>query len=204
MISIPVWSYPAFAVPHTIPGSFVPVTFPTIAEEPVSVDEVVRQLKWPAGTPDETDIPRWIAAARSIVERETWVMLAVQEADLFVDAFTGTPAILVLPASPVVSIDEIAIQNGDGTETVLDPSLYYADVRRRPTRLVFTTGIAAPIRIRHTVGFAVPEEIPVDLLHAVLMITADFAMHRGDEREATKTHPQAYALMQRHILSDVG
>jgi uncharacterized phiE125 gp8 family phage protein len=185
--------------------------YPSIADEPVSVADVVRHLKWPSGTPDEADVPRWIAAARTVIERDTRLALAPQTWDLYLDAWGDVPGWLPLPLHPVVSVDEIAIIGSDGAETAVDPSDYALVATRRPGRLVFTAAASlataralAPIRIRYTAGYDAAA-IPQDLLHALLMQVADFALHRGDEREPARarTVSGAAALIQRYMLPEV-
>ena len=188
--------------------------FPTIAEEPVTVAEVLRHLKWSAGHPDEPDVPRWIATARTVIERQTRLALARQTWDLFLDDWGGVPGWIPLPLHPIVSLDDVVIVNGDLTETALVADDDYALVTgRRPGRLVFLSTpslsaarVLSPIRIRYTAGYDDPLAIPVDLRHALLMMVADLATHRGDEREGWQDRSVpvgVQSLVQRYVLPEV-
>lgn len=184
--------------------------FPGIDDEPVTVAEVVRQLKWPTGTPDEADVPRWIAAARTMIERDTGLALVEQTWDLFLDTWGTVPGFIRFPLAPVTEVVEVVVVEDDATETALDVADYLL-VDARPARVSFRAvpSLAAaranlPIRIRYTAGMA-KAAIPPDLVHALLLQVADFAMHRGDEREgvASRTVSAARALIERHIPAEV-
>lgn len=194
--------YPVGA-PICVHATMNQITFPTPEQEPVTVADVVRHLNWPTGTPSEADVPRWITTARVEIERQTNLALAIQQWDLLIDPWLGAPVSVPLPLMPVVSVDEVAITEDDATETILDPSEYFADTRRRPCRVIFPTWPTAgaqPLRIRFTAKTDA-QAIPADLTHALLMIVADLAMHRGDEREQwdQRTIPQARALIERYV-----
>jgi uncharacterized phiE125 gp8 family phage protein len=184
--------------------------FPSIDDEPVTVAEVVRHLKWPSGTPEEADIPRWIAAARTVIENDTRLALVEQTWDLFLDDWGGVPGWIALPRYPVISVDEVVIVNSDETES--DVTGWEVVTGRRPGRLVFTAAPSlgdarslAPIRVRYTAGYSDPAAIPLDLKHALLMQVADFAMHRGDEREPAsgRTVSAARWLIERYVMPEV-
>jgi len=187
--------------------------FPAIGDEPVSVADVLRHLRWFAGHPDEPSIPGWIATARAIIERETRIALAEQTWDLFLDEWGAVPGWIPFPLWPVISVDEIAVINDDETETVVPLDNYWSNLVARPARLVFgtvtsldTARALAPIRIRYTAGFSDPLAVPVDLVHALLMQVAELAVHRGDEREPFNARTVAMgvdALIHRHKPQEV-
>jgi len=187
------------------------VDFPTIDEEPVTVAEVLRHLKWPTGTPDELDIPRWIRTARGIVERETKLALAPQGWNLYLDQWAGFPGWIDLPRAPVVSVDDVVTIGADLDETDVDAGSYWADLSARPGRLVFSSAptmarVVGAVRVHYNAGYVDKAAVPPDLIRAVLLLIADIAMHRGDEREprAEPSVPMGVeSLINRYVIPSV-
>lgn len=99
-----------------------------------------------------------------------------------------------LPRSPVQSVLSVSYAKfGDPADTVLDAADYDVDLACDPARLRLHADLPWPNRshlsITYTTGYPVGA-IPVPVIHALLLVTANIYEHRGDQ-EAGDLIPQA-------------
>lgn len=93
----------------------------------------------------------------------------------------------VLPVGPVSVILEVALLDGDGVATVMDPLRYRLEEDLHfPMIYGRSAGLAHPVadgsvRVRFTAGFGPTwGDIPHDLAQAVMMLAAHYYEHRED------------------------
>jgi uncharacterized phiE125 gp8 family phage protein len=129
----------------------------------------------------------FLRAALSAIEGRTGKVLLTRDLTWTIPDWTGE-ARQVMPVGPVVSIIELALLDGDGAVTVVDPSRVRFDPDLHfPTIFGRTAGLPHPpadgsIRVRFTAGFGPAwSDIPADLAQAVMLLAA----HYYENREAT-------------------
>jgi uncharacterized phiE125 gp8 family phage protein len=170
------------------------ITAPTV--EPFTVDEAKSHCRIDL---DDTNIVKWIKAARTKVEQDTGRALLPQTWDLFLDApwptavhwstlpwpscaFSG----IDVPYPPLASVTSINVTDPSGAETVWNASNYLVDTASEPGRIALSdTGtwptnlrMFQPIRVRFVAGWATPLLIPSDLLQAMALWVGWFSEHR--------------------------
>ena len=99
---VPPWAQPT--------SCYSLLTTPPV-EEPITVDEAKLRagLDWPDTDPREALVPKYIAAARAMVERETGLALLTQERDVYFRSDTPYPEVMPLPSqsTPLQAITEV-------------------------------------------------------------------------------------------------
>ncbi len=97
------------------------------------------------------------------------------------------PAAATLPVAPVVAISSVVMEGGDGSETPVDPVLYYLEQDAHHPKLrpvhgampMIANGGAAKITFEAGFG-ATWGDLPADLAQAVLMLAAHYYEYRED------------------------
>jgi uncharacterized phiE125 gp8 family phage protein len=138
----------------------------------------------------------WIAAARAYVEEATGrqTINAVWELTIYEPVHVDA---LELPRPPLVNVEAVTFDDGDGAAQILDPAAYVVTPSRPaggpvdphcpPGRIALASGAtwpAPPIRIRRTCGYgATPAEMPA-LVQAALCL---YVGHLYANREAVSS-----------------
>lgn len=161
-------------------------TFPTLVQEPVSVNELASQAKIDksAVSRDGGLIGLYIAAARDLFEQELGIILAQSNWQFITDEFDFESLPLTLyPLNSVTGIQYYAL---DDTLQTVDPAIYNLDLTNTPGRIKLRynaiwpyTSIGRPDAVIATfnAGYA-PGAVPPSLKLAVLMTAAEFYSRR--------------------------
>jgi uncharacterized phiE125 gp8 family phage protein len=151
-------------------------------EEPVSIAELKAHLKIDSAAEDAL-IAGFGVAARQAVEARFGLAIVAQTWRLTLDC--AGEAAIVLPISPVVSIDAVAIARG-GSNEALTPDAYEAEAG-----LVGRVRLKSPSRaaghglvILFTAGFGDAAAVPEELKLAIRVLAAHFYEHREGDRGA--------------------
>lgn len=155
---------------------------PSSSEPPITLLAAKQQLGVVDFDDDDALIASLLASATARVERETGIVLSrrviVETADSLADR-------LALIAWPIVGVDAITYLDSDGVEQLLDPSLYRLTARRM-VRIIRAGASSWPtsrcerdaVTIVATAGYAGPEDVPADLVHAIKLLLAEFYLNR--------------------------
>lgn len=148
-------------------------TAPT--REPVTLTEAKTHLRIDHSEEDGT-LAGYILAARHHIEGATRRALSPQTWELTLDHF---PPVIELPMPPLVSVVSVKYVDRDGAVQTLDPALYVVE-NDGPRGLIFPAYQQRWPEVRHH-GIAVIvefecgyEQVPPDLKHAILLLTAHF------------------------------
>lgn len=111
-----------------------------------------------------------------------------------------------LPIYPVQSVQSVEYRDTLNVWHTVDPSIYYVDLSRDPTRITLNYNCfwpqivlppGSPVRVNFTAGFGdAPTSIPRDLKHAMLMIIEHWSLNRSavvgiDSRDSPQNTPMA-------------
>ncbi|MEM1345185.1 MAG: head-tail connector protein [Pseudomonadota bacterium] len=153
------------------------------AAEPVTVAEAKVHSRID-GSHEDTLIAALIRAAAEAIEHRTRHRLMRQTVRLTMRRF---PRRIQLPVWPVVSVQQIAWDDINRAEQVLDPSRYILIEDQRPREIAPAYGLTWPtpiadynsVRVDLVVGHATaPAGVPADLRAALLMMFAHLYEHR--------------------------
>ena len=162
--------------------------------EPVSLSEAKLHLKVDT-TDDDALIARLITAARARAEWHTGRAFVTQSWILWRDCWAEC---VEIPLPPLQAITAVTSFARDGTPTVLDPDSYTVDAASQPARILF--GCVAPMGLRAINAVAIAfdagygdaaDDVPAPLREAILEITAELYVHRGDGPEEISLSAQA-------------
>lgn len=157
--------------------------------EPVTLDEMKLALK--VDTADDDDlISEMISSAREWIEDHTGQRIMKQTVVVVMDVI---PAFLKLYVGPILSIDSITYLNDAGDETVLDSSLFSADLKSTPKRILFTdipsikSEVLGGVEITLTCGFSDSATesvqqmaVPAKIKRAIKYLVTTFYQRRED------------------------
>lgn len=155
------------------------------AASPVLLAEVQAYLR----LEEEAEIPvleRLVQAAATAVERHCRRALMRQG---FVYRLPRWPVSAVrLPRPPLVSVDDVSVQQADGVWQSVAPTDYLADPLAEPGLLIPTAGVAVQrhrgVRVRYTAGYGEDwNKVPQPLRQAVIMAASHWFDHR-DQADA--------------------
>lgn len=165
------------------------VTAPT--KEPVSLAEVKGQLRLDmASTAEDTDLNRFIAAARWYYEWRTGRTIHQTTYDWVLSAFPGESYIALPRATPLVSITSLIYKDSTGASTTVANTEYIADTDSTPGRLVlgynkswpsFTPYPVSPVKVRYVAGIATASplvEADDDIKLPILLLIGGFYENR--------------------------
>ncbi len=161
--------------------------------EPVTLDEVHKQLSLGDITAHDAMLTSYLKAARGAVERYTGRQLVTATWDYQIDRFPcGLDAIL-LPKSPLASVTSITyLAAADGASTVMSSSDYRVITSAEPGYVVpawedvwpSTRPIAGAITVRFVAGAAVAA-VPEELKGIIKMMVTNQFEGRGGEMMMT-------------------
>ena len=160
------------------------------AVEPLTLADVKMHLRVDSNDEDPL-LQSLIMTARLHIEVALGLALVAQTWSCFFDRWppaqnTAAEA-LVLPLSPVKSVDAIRVYADDGTYAALPVAGFAIDLAGSRTRVVrrFDTQVPAPgrrlngIEIAITAGFgATPADVPAPIRQALLLLVAHWYEHR--------------------------
>jgi uncharacterized phiE125 gp8 family phage protein len=149
------------------------ITPPTV--EPVTAAEAKAFLPALAGTPDAT-VDLWITAARETFDGWNGILgraLITQTWELQVDAFplsipwgvdqplSSAATEIRIPLVPVQSVSQVAYDDVDGIQQIIDPADYYLDSTSEPAWLFPVADVPWPtamtaanaVRVRFVAGY---------------------------------------------------
>lgn len=201
------WVKPLGAI---IPSVDRPVSFtlggsPLTRVEPITVATAKLALKITSSSEDDL-IAIWIAAARQMFEDITNRQIINATWEYALDTPPAWP-VIELPRPPLISVDSVVYDDGDGNEVALDASSYnvlksglfdgspasgvldpycgcgaieLASGSTWPT----TSGLSRSIRIRRTCGYGeTPDEVPALIKGALLFLVGHFYRNRHEVTE---------------------
>lgn len=174
-----------------------------VTEEPITLTEARKHLRIPTyGSPPSSDEDIWlepmIGAAREYCEHLLGAGIGQQTLEISLTAFPSTA--FALPFGPVNSIASITYLDADNEEQTVDAEDYAIDAFVNPQRLTLAYGATWPtaldfsnsVRIRYTVGYALPGDspqtpnpLPKAIRAAMLLVLG----HLYENREATIGDP---------------
>ena len=153
-----------------------------IVSEPVSLEEVRQFLKF-----DETDanedalILNMIYAARSYIEKHAGIAMGKK---VFQVLFNYDED-LILPITPVISVDKVETIDieGTATELALNTDYYVRGLQKK--EIVYSLGSAYQLRVEFSAGYGddATETLPADLRHALLTQVMQWYENRDDFHE---------------------
>jgi uncharacterized phiE125 gp8 family phage protein len=161
--------------------------------EPISLEDAKAQLRILSDDEDSV-ITAAITDARGWIEDYTGLILTRRAVTEVVTGFGD-----VLSTWPIVSIDSVDYTDADGADQALVDTDYFAQIARRPARIVarswprILTG--STVAVTMTAGFATPEAIQLfspNILRAMRILVAGFFNDReagglaGDVEVAAK------------------
>ncbi len=157
--------------------------------EPIALDDIKSHLRI-SNSDDDTAIAGLQVAARHALEARSGVAFLPQQWRFR----TKKPASrdIILPVTPVLSIDEVRLIHADGTQTELDEDAYSIELgsigrihlTNAPTSLLTLNGRShTRLEIVFTAGYNSNEAIPEELRHAIRLLTAHFFETRESASE---------------------
>lgn len=155
------------------------------AVEPVSTAEAKDHLRIDHDDEDAF-ISSLILTSRLHIEAALSLALIDQSWSWTFDAWPKRADTIALPLRPVSQITSVAVRDGDGGATVIDPGDYELDANAVPPRLIRTAvqwpapGVAhGGISISFVAGFGpAPDDVPQTIRHAHLLLVAHWYEHR--------------------------
>lgn len=146
---------------------------------------------------EDTYIQTLITAARELCEAFTRRAFLTTHFLAYLDAFPKAADTIVLPRSPVASVDSIKYYDADNALQVLAASTYDVDTRSEPARITLAYGASWPseydrlnaVEIAFTAGYGAASDVPQAVKQAVLVTVADWYLNRegqGDLPPAAK------------------
>ena len=156
-------------------------TDPPLAE-PVTLAELKAHLRIDAGDEDAL-LEGLIRVARAHLEAVTGVALMSQGFRLLLDDWPRG-SVIQLMRTPVQTVDAIVVYDADGEPQTLALTDMLLDAAARPARLVIRERPRPGqpingIEIEFTAGFATANEIPPELIRAILVHAAHLYEFRG-------------------------
>ena len=156
------------------------------ALEPVTLADAKLHLRVDT-TDDDALITTLITAARARAEWHSGRAFVTQDWMLWRDCWAE---LVEIPLPPLQAVTAVNVYAPDGTATAIDPSNYTIDTASQPARLLF--GCIPPVALRAinavSVAFSAgygdaANDVPAPVREAILEITAELYVHRGDGPE---------------------
>ena len=178
----------------------IPIFVDGPAVEPVTLSDMKAYLRADDDPAQDDLIAGLVKAARLMVEASSRRILIAQRWRVVLDRWPPGGTIM-LPLSPVMSIDALRVANADGTATEVPPEAYESDLLGDPPRVV-VSGAPEPGRPRHGISIELragygtsPEAVPATLKLAIRILVAHWFEHRGDVVGEQILPPEALALV---------
>ena len=150
------------------------------SEEPLNLQEVKQFLRVDHND-DDNLILGLITVARERAENITHRALITQTWQLYLDDWPNEDYI-ELPYPPLQGVVSVYYVDYEGTATLWAATNYDEDVYIEPGRLMLAYGIEWPtvtldvgsaIRVQYTCGYGTPDDVPIELKHAMKLHIAD-------------------------------
>lgn len=147
--------------------------------EPVTVDEAIEQLREDSDLAQTDRISMLITAARVLIELYLRRALISTEFTLTLDEFGDLDAVIELPLSRVISVDEIRYVDDSGDVQVLDSADYQVDLISLVCRVAPSYGNQWPstreqmnaVAIDFTAGYGTAaDDVPTPIKQAILFL----------------------------------
>jgi uncharacterized phiE125 gp8 family phage protein len=177
-----------------------PILIEAPAVEPVTLAAMRAYLRLDDGAEDEF-VAALIKAARQAVESASGRLLIAQTWRYILDRWPDD-RIVVLPLSPLITVDSIRVFDDAGQTIIVAPELYHIDATSDPPRILIDA--AAPVPRRRTQGVEIDlrmgfgtgaEAVPDPLIQAIRLLVARWFERRGDEAESAPLPPDIAALV---------
>ncbi|MEO0623135.1 MAG: hypothetical protein AAF183_12990 [Pseudomonadota bacterium] len=157
---------------------------PAPGGEPLTLDEAKDHVAF-RGTDKDALLTTLIGEARAEAEAIINQHLITRRVRLTLDRF---PANIVLPVWPVRAVHQVAYDDRDGVEQVLDASAWKLRTSRRPYEIWPAYGQSWPstrgdiddVRIDIDVGYSTPGEMSAAIKTAIKLILGTRYAHRED------------------------
>ena len=179
--------------------SMFPILVEGPAVEPVPLPEMKAHLRVDDDQEDEL-IGGLVTAARLMVEASARRILIAQSWRLMLHRWPQGGTVL-LPLSPLLSVESVQVYDASGTPEVLPPEDYESDLASDPPRILFRrmpepgrmqSGIAIDLRA----GYGeTPEDVPATLRLAIRILVARWYENRGDVAGPQALPPEALSLV---------
>lgn len=137
--------------------------------EPLTLAELKSDMRIDHSNDDAT-LTRTLAEGREWIERRLQTKLLTQTWEYIFDAFPATHVEIRLPFGPVQDIEQIAYDDAEGLEQIMDPGDYYLDavsynVNHQPwvfptTGWPTTLEAINAVRVRFIAGYETAAEVP--------------------------------------------
>ena len=156
------------------------------SEEPVSIEEAKAHLRVDIED-DDNLILNLITAARKKAETVLKRSLITQTLIYYPDEWPDDDYI-ELPLPPLQSVTSVVYTDYAGTATTLTQNTdYVADIKKDPGRVVLDYGmtwptttldVTSPIAITYIAGYGTPEDVPMPIKQAILILVSDYYENR--------------------------
>lgn len=173
--------------------------------EPIEVDAAKEYIRFPIDERDQDgNVQTWIKAARQKLEKDIGVALLPQTWRATIEQFPSYRQSLYLPVWPVQSITSFVYVDRDGAtqDLILSPSNFILASRSRPAQLGLIETATWPTDFRKfhpgtlefVAGWSQVDDIPADLIMAMLKLIGDFAGFRESSiaGQSMAPVPQSY------------
>jgi len=179
----------------------IPIFIAGPAVEPVTLGEMKTYLRLDDddGTQDEL-IGGLVKAARLTVEAASRKILIEQQWRVVLDTWPAGGTVL-LPLSPLIAVERIAVTDAAGTAVDLPAGAYYTDLASDPPRVAILDPVQ-PGRARNGISIALragygtmAEAVPATLRLAIRILVAHWFENRGDVVGEQILPPEAFALV---------
>ena len=178
----------------------VPIAIDGPAVEPVSIPEMRAHLRLEDGAEDEL-VSGLVKAARLLVEASSRRILVEQRWRLRLDRWPVRRTVM-LPLSPLIAVERIAVRNAQGVASDLAPEFYEADTACDPPRIQVSPLAPEPgqstggIEIDLRVGYGANAiAVPAPLRLAIRMLVARWFENRGDLLGEQTLPPEVQTLL---------
>lgn len=163
------------------------------AHPAISLEEVWDQLRLipensPSETPEDGFLSRLIEAAVSHIDgKDGWLnrALVTQKWAGVMDGFPDQ-RLISLPLPPLQSVQAVKYLDVAGDEQTMDASLYRVDALTTPGSILLKYGSVWPVTfpdpgavtIEFTCGYGPPDQVPVAIKQALLLLVANWYENR--------------------------
>ena len=179
----------------------IPIFIGGPAVEPVTLAEMKAYLRVDEddGTQDEL-IAGLVRAARLTVEAASRRILIEQQWRVVLESWPAGGTVL-LPLSPLIAVERIAVTDAAGTAVDLPSGAFEADLMSDPPRIVVLDPVQ-PGRQRNGISIALragygatAEAVPATLRLAIRILVAHWFENRGDVAGEQILPPEALSLV---------
>jgi uncharacterized phiE125 gp8 family phage protein len=171
-------------------------------DTPISVQEARLHLRNPENTED-SEIVRFIQAARGLTEHKLGRNLTAQLWDVWLDAFPEKE--IELPFGPLASVSYVKYTDGDNVLQTVSTDTYRVDKSGPLGRVILAyskiwpraaTGLDNAVNIRFIAGYPNPDAIPQAIKHYMKLLISEF----NANRELTTERPVSLTPWAERLL----